>query len=339
MAKRKSSSSSKNRKNTSLLHRILTKHRNLTAALLIVLLFGTAGTVWYLRNSGAASTDIDTTNQAAVNTAYWGMWDSAFSQYSNWTGSVSTCKAGSISDDARRAQNRAVNFARRLNGLTPVWGVTNDTTVAGVQKAALMMEANGKLSHNPDKSWKCYTAAGDTAAGRSNLFLSSVTAKTGSVIKGYMDDSGSSNTAVGHRRWLLNPDAAAFAYGMSNKASALQVIGTPTDTANANPAWVTWPSRNWFPAPAAPARWSLSSGNNKTLFGSATIKVTRNGVSVPVTKHKVHDGYAKPTLVWDMPSGYERTGKYVVQVQNIKRSDSTTIYSYQYAVNFFTPTK
>lgn len=329
----------KGSKSGGVIRRFFSRHKQLTMIVVIAVIFGTAGAVWYLRSSSAAETDIDTTNQAAVNSAYWNQWVPGFSQYSGWTGSVAGCNPGRISDAGRVAHNRTVNFARRLNKLTPVVGAVSDTTVAGVQKAALMMDANEKLSHTPDRTWKCYTVAGDEAAGKSNLYLSAVKVPVGNVIKGYMDDNGASNTAVGHRRWLLNPDSAAFAYGMTNRASALQVVGLPTDTDNKNPSWVSWPSPHWFPSTIVPFRWSLSSGHNDAIFKYATVKVTRNGVSVPITKHAVHSGYGKPTLVWNLPSGFDKTGTYTVRVENIKRSSTNTTYSYIYSVKLFEPVK
>ena len=78
------------------------------------------------------------------------------------------------------------------------------------QDAAVMMAAEGSLSHTPVGGWSCYTADGATAAGRSNLALglSGVGA-----IDAYMQDFGANNTGVGHRRTMLYPQVQEMGTG------------------------------------------------------------------------------------------------------------------------------
>src|SRR3546814_12342301 len=72
------------------------------------------------------------------------------------------------------------------SGLAPV--PLSSTLNAGAQRAALIMSANGALSHHPTTSWKCYSSSGAAAAGKSNLALSYPSIKSGQIIDLYMDD-------------------------------------------------------------------------------------------------------------------------------------------------------
>ncbi len=278
------------------------------------------------------TTGIDTTNKDAVNNAYKSLWVSGQSVTSGWTGSVNGCKAGTITAAAQTAHVNAVNFVRRMVGLGSISASTN---TAGVQSAALMMEANGSLSHSPPTTWICYTDAGKSAAGKSDIALAFPTINPVKSVDLYMKDPGDSNQAAGHRRWILNPPTSSMAFGMTTAASAIQVIGLSQDN-TANPAWVQWPSDGYFPDAIEPnGRWSLSSGNNTASFTNATVTVTHNGTNVPVTKFAPHTGYAKPTLVWQMPAGFAKTGTYTVSVKNVVIG--STAYSSSYNVTFFTP--
>jgi uncharacterized protein YkwD len=86
-----------------------------------------------------------------------------------WTGSVSGCRAGGISSTSRAAALDIVNSYRRLAGQRAVR--FTDTLNARAQRAALMMQAAGTLSHSPGRSWPCYSRAGALGAARSNLAL------------------------------------------------------------------------------------------------------------------------------------------------------------------------
>ena len=117
-----------------------------------------------------------------------------------------------------------------------------------------------------------------------------------------MRDPGSDNGA-GHRRWLLNPFATTMGTGSTDTANAMTVVG-PTAAGRPNPAWVSWPSAGYFPTTLEPGgRWSLSAGNKQMDFRRATVRVYRNGVAVRATKLGVHNGYAQPSLVWQLPAG------------------------------------
>ena len=314
-------------------------HR-LVVPIAFIIVFGGIG-VWQLTGSKASTiTSINNASMSDVNAEYWAKWGGNVGITSNWNGSISGCKAGSISTSAVYAQVQAVNFARRLNDLEPIQpAVLDGPNQAKAQKAALMMAANNALSHDPPTSWKCYTSDGATAAGYSDLALAYPSIKPTQAVELYMDDKGDSNVGVGHRRWLLEPDRKVLAFGMTDTSSALTVIGLPTDSTNYDPVWVTWPSKGYFPTPIEPGgRWSASTHAGAYL-SKATVTVTHNGVKQAITLYPLHTGYGRPTLVWQMPSGFPLTGKYIVTIHGAHNSAGETMADYTYGVNFFDPYK
>ena len=284
------------------------------------------------------STSFSVWNRDSVNNTYKYLWASGTGVQQSWTGNVSSCNAGNISDAARRTMINAINFARTVNYLEPIHGLysrTADNNLAA-QKAALMMEANGALSHNPPTSWRCYTKLGATTASQSNLALYGATWTPLAAIESMLDEPGASNYYVGHRRWLLYPDANNFGFGMTARAAAVKVIGVANDATNVDPLWTMWPSRGYFPSTLEPAgRWSVSTKAGVNL-AYASVKVTKDGASVAVTKQPVkNENSIRSTLVWQMPAN-SSTGNYSVTISGA-RKDGVTQPSYTYPVYFFTP--
>jgi uncharacterized protein YkwD len=280
---------------------------------------------------------IDTRSQAAVNSAYWSTFASAVDLPTDWTGSVAACQPGATSSASEGATLSSLNFVRRLAGLAPVR--FSGTLNSHAQAAALMMSANDALDHSPPSSWRCYSTTGARAAARSNLALAHPDITSGEIVEMYMDDIGASNYGVGHRRWVLNPFATTMGSGSTGTANALQVIG-PTRPGRPNPAYVPWPTGGWFPDSLEPqGRWSLSAGNARTDFRRARIHVSHAGQSLAVHKYPLENGYGRPTVVWQMPSGFAKSGSYQVVVKNIRHRGSSKRFTARYTVRFFTPTR
>lgn len=341
MATKRSTTVKKKQKKNSLLT-ILSNRR--VTALLFVVLFGGLGS-WLLFRSDAV-TAINPYDKAAVESAYKTMWAANTSVSSGWTGNTQYCSSGNITDAARIAQVRAVNYVRLLNGLDPIVApALGSAAQLSVQRAALMMEANAAVSHTPPTTWKCYSKDGATTAGKSNLIYSASTLSPVQAIKLYMNDGGNSNIYVGHRRWLLNPETSIMSFGMTTHAAATQVVGLGSGNSD-GPRWTSWPSDGYFPAPLEPnGRWSFSTHNSAVDFSQARVRVTKDGTSVPISLYPVDrnpadsidHNYGKPTLVWQMPSSFPKSGVYHVFVSNIHVTGLSTAYDNDYYVRFFTP--
>lgn len=281
--------------------------------------------------TAGAGPGIDTSDRAEVADAWRSRMAPNLDVPSGWTGSVRGCVAGDPSAEAQRATLESINFVRAMAGLDPV--AFSGALSNQAQQAALIMTANHALSHDPPRSWDCWTRTGSDAAGRSNIGLTSGQMTAGRSIELYMDDAGSMNHAVGHRRWVLNPFAATMGNGLTSDANALYVMGA-TNTRNANPAWVSWPTAGWFPTQLQPAgRWSLSSGRARADFGRATVTVKHDGVTLPVKRFSPHDGYGRPTLVFQV-RGLRETGAYRVIVRNIRGAATSR---HEWTVRLFRP--
>jgi uncharacterized protein YkwD len=285
-----------------------------------------AGVVSARRGQG-----IDTSDKDEVSRAWRHRMAANAYVASGWSGSVHGCEAGRASNDAQDATLESVNFARAMAGLDAV-GLDHALS-REAQEAALIMSANSALSHDPSRSWHCWSRTGADAAGHSNLASTAGPMTAGQSVELYLDDAGSSNRDAGHRRWVLNPFATEIGNGLTATTDALYVVG-PTDVEATNPDWVSWPTAGWFPGQLQPGgRWSLSSGASGADFSHATVRVQRGSQSLHVRRFRPRDGYGQPTLVFQVADAAE-TGGYRVVVRHIRGAAATR---HAWTVRLFNP--
>ena len=246
-----------------------------------------------------------------------------------WTGDVSTCNPGTISALSLDNTLDRINYFRNLVGLPS--NITFDSLLnQKCQEAALMMDANNSVNHNPPSTWLCYTTNGDDAAGSSNLASNS---NSSSSITAYISDHGVNNAAVGHRRRILYTRANIFGTGSTYTKNALWVINnfiTPAPV-----PFVAYPSPGFFPGPLVFGRWSFSIQNAD--FSLTTISMTNEqGINIPLTIEPITNGYGDNTIVWvPDPScinnlfGSEDT-KYTINILNV---NNTVQQNYNYEEN------
>lgn len=251
-----------------------------------------------------AGLSIDTTDREAVRLFF----NKVYVQPDvpmGWTGNYRTGDAGTVSAAFQAATMQRLNWYRAMAGL-PADTTLSAEPSAKDQQAALMMSANGQLSHTPPADWKSYTQTGAEAAGNSNLALG---ANGPAAIDAYIADFGDNNAPVGHRRWILYPQTRAFGSGdvppmdldggaRVYGANALWVLdgNYSAPRPHVRDDFVAWPARGFMPYPVVVERWSLS--YPKADFSTAQVAVTRDGNPVPVTLEKVHPEYGEPTIVW-----------------------------------------
>ncbi len=220
----------------------------------------------------------------------------------NWTGNVAACNPGSVSLAYQQSMIDRVNVYRALARIAPVSlypsGDDKDERTAA---AALLMAANGMLSHNPPSSWTCYGAAfaGSTVgalgdggsnggAGHSNLgWASNNMYATNAVIDAYMVDGGANNAQAGHRTGILDAQQTLMATGVipsgagNGSVNALWWVNFATRTAaSPTPDGVAWPPGGFIPyqlLPAGSNRWSFQyPGAN---FSAATVTMSSGGAA------------------------------------------------------------
>ena len=198
-----------------------------------------------------------------------------------------------------------------------------------------MMSVNNSLSHTPPDDWECFSPEGDAAAGKSNIALG---AAGPDAIRLYIWDFGSSNAAVGHRRWVLSPTRYSFGIGSvgggTRDANSLWVFaGTtsrpPTDI-------VAWPPRGFVPYRLVYPLWSFSLNNAPAAdYRSASISMYEKGILVTLNIVSTEDNFGDNTLVWE-PSGLAFSSgqddrKFTIVISNITNAGQSE-YSYQVTV-------
>lgn len=243
--------------------------------------------------ASAQSADaIDRTSRAAVAEAYNTRLRPTHDVQPGWTGSTSSCTVGTESAASKQATLQAFNYYRAMTGLQPVR--LDDDLNRRSLAAALMMHANGRLSHNPTASWSCHTADGAEAAGRANLGLNVPTG--GATVSGYMEDPNV--PSVGHRLWMLHPGITTIGTGSTGRANAMWIVpsGRAPNPAG-TPEWMTWPTSGWFPWEDTPVTrvprwtgqamelslWSAGSyAHPNADYSAATVTATANDEALDV---------------------------------------------------------
>ena len=161
------------------------------------------------------------------------------------------------------------------------------------QEAALMMHANGSLSHSPPQDWNCYTAAGADALANSLLGYG---LHTGNFITTLIKSADFSGAA--HRRLLLFSGSIDFGYGCTTAYSALRVYGDVPDLpAESLPEYLPYPPAGYCPAELVFDTWSFSSPTGD-LSGVSVTMVDAAGAVVPVTTDNYVPHYGFTTITW-----------------------------------------
>lgn len=245
---------------------------------------------------------LDTKNRASVIEGFQSTFGRLGGIVPRVTGQdLDRCITGAPNPDDIRAYVAIWNYQRSLAGLSMLQPVTSGPYIQAAHEAAMIMSANNKLSHYPERDgFRCITDAGKAGAGASNIALGYGT--LGSMASGFANDSGVKNDPVGHRRWLLNPPLTQGAVGFSDYGRTTAQIVLDIGTANSPrtlfqgettvPEFVAWPSPGYFPAPLFPTteadKWSFSAysaGFATPDLSNATATITGpDGRTIPITK-------------------------------------------------------
>ncbi|MCF2445614.1 hypothetical protein L0657_16740 [Dyadobacter sp. CY345] len=246
-----------------------------------------------------------------------------------WTGNSQNCLPGTVSQASHDAVIKRINYFRHLVGLNDDC-VLIPSMFSQLQEAALMMTANNQLSHNPPASWKCYTSAGKSGAGTSNIALG---AGSASAITLFMFDNGSNNADVGHRRWILHSTKQKFSYGSTANAMALYVFSQDNNTKI--PEFIAYPAKGYMPHPLVPERWSFSIPAADFSNASVTVAGISGNVPVSIVSANVN-GYGDNTIVYQPTISLTDTAdvSYAVKITGIKGAPQS---SYSYTTTIFRP--
>jgi|GEM_PF-463901 len=292
---------------------------------------------------------VDTTDREEVRNFFNGIFPASENVPMDWTGNTGSGNAGTTSQAFKDSVILRVNFFRAMAGV-PTGVTLNSTFSAKNQKAALMMSANNTLNHIPPPSFAFFTAEGAEAASKSNLSLGS---SGPDAIVGYMEDSGSNNTAVGHRRWILFPQTEQMGTGDVPKsggfssANALWVLdGNFSDPRpSTRDDFVAWPPPGFVPYQIVYPRWSISyPGAN---FSAASVTMTQgiNSIPVQVLTPSGSGSVGENTLVW-VPDNIDADSSFLWPKPTVDTPISVTVSgvsgsgvatSFSYTVTVFDP--
>lgn len=231
-----------------------------------------------------------------------------------WTGDMNElakCVIGTSDPKDREQGTTNVNIVRKLAGVDPV--VLNDEKyLQGCQRTALVLHKIGYITHYPnvDRTDVCIEGNKDMVAEyaeKSNLAQNCASATKSVGL--FMEDLGEENAqALGHRRWILNPNVKDIGFGLAPQRSYPR--GTTTSGLEINDArpsivvmrivtsgdepydkvnFISWPSAGPFPSDQVPPIWHVSCSlfrDTSITKDDVKIKVTReDGQTIPVTAH------------------------------------------------------
>jgi len=257
----------------------------------------------------------------------------------NWSGSHESCDPGTTNPDFQGAVLRRINYFRGMAGV-PDGIVFSEESNLKAQAAALLMSVNEALDHDPPETWTCYSALADEGAGSSNLYLG---INGWEAITGYMQDAGTFNDAVGHRRWILYPQTQVMGSGdipatddyfASNALVVFdEYLSAPRpDTRD---SFVAWPPPGYIPYPVVFTRWSFSYPDAD--FSQASVSMYREDHSLAIIQAMPVYDYGENTIVWqivgmntgvDWPRPDEDTS-YTIDITDVLLEGQPHDFSYQ----------
>ena len=245
-----------------------------------------------------------------------------------WTGSTNGCDPGTTSQESKEDVLARVKWFRAMAGVdTNI--ILNLETSRLAQEAALVMKANNRLSHEPSSNWDCYTADAYEGASHSNLYLGVFGVPS---IDGYIEDPGSTNYFVGHRRCILNPRLAEIGTGDTNYSNALFVINENSRenfTTREPDGFIMWPPRGYVPRDTIFPRWSIS--HTEADFTGAKVRIDYQGRTKIINDpYSDTDNYGElHTLVFNWIRPSKGTGSAVITVSGIELNGTQRTITYE----------
>lgn len=250
----------------------------------------------------------------------------------SWTGDEPSCDPGNVPELTKAKILQRLDYYRKAVGLNNIIS-ENISKSDKAQMAALIMNANDQLDHDPPSSWKCYTTEGNEGAGNSLLTMT----KNAEAIDSYIRDQGADNGPVGHRRWLLWPRLQEIGIGNTNRSNAIWVLGNSGTPPSDVPDFVSWPPKGFIPDRLVFPRWSFSiAGANFSATTVSMLDSNNNAINLQI--EELSNSYGDPTVVWipeNINTNVTADTSYTITLKNVELSGVLMDYSYQ--VTLFDP--
>ncbi len=232
-----------------------------------------------------------------------------------FTKSDAMCDPGQVSREGLDDALRRLDFHRWLAGIGPAR--EGEANHAAAQACALISAWNpaGQQAHSPPASATCYTPAGASAAGSSNIAWGNGTAA--SAIDQWIVDRGSEST-FGHRRWLLNPPLSGVGIGAyqggNNYGSASCIIVFGSGGASTGPDTIAYPPPGFVPQELARLGWTLQ-GRVPQRNLTVTVTAQSSGMVMPTTITALIGNYGGSSGLYLERDGWQPTAGETYQVE------------------------
>lgn len=272
---------------------------------------------------------------------------------------IPACRTGTMAPAVMTEVLAQLNALRALHRLPPV--TLSSTDQQSAMEAALMMAANGQLSHEPPTTWKCYTALGAAGARSGNLYGNTLSpyltfTSNDGYLAGWMTEVNNliANN-VGHRRWILNPFLNTVAYGRiagmadaTNRADAavMKMFNNAGQSAipTGLPSFVAYPYGD-YPARYFDTRALLSfsaiadarqtfGANERVDFSRATITITAASGGALAIGNVSYDnvGYGLPNNLQFTAANIQPGVNYTVAIDGVIVRGASTNYTYDFRI-------
>jgi hypothetical protein len=153
-----------------------------------------------------------------------------------WTGDVASCQPGDVTGSGRANALRVWNLYRFLAGLPPLSPDAQLDTRA--EACALLMIANGDVTHEPPMTWRCYDYEAALTAGSSLL----ATGAAVEAVDWFVIDSPA------HRSFILTNLLGSAGIGSAfSGMDGYCCLTAPETGTSAGRLWTAWPPEGPVP--------------------------------------------------------------------------------------------
>ena len=243
---------------------------------------------------------------------------------------------GEVSNIAQEDALHIANTARFASGITNELALGSDQAQFA-QAAAMVNRLNLAVSHYPElpaglESDSAIYVNGLYGAENSNLAASFNILD--SVVEYLKDDLGSENQLeVGHRRWVLNPQASLVGFGQTDEFNAMFVNNNDYAGENANTVYA-------YPGETAISEFHSQESSLSLMFGenfdltNATVEVKDLATGEVNTAVNIDDSFKGNTkaLTFGYGMNYEAGTKLEVKVSGVTKDGQE--YPVEYTINY-----
>lgn len=229
---------------------------------------------------------------------------------------IDSCDGGILDPEFVLDGVRRVTLYRWLAGLPAVTTKVDYGPLTQSCASALAAEGIG-VRPEITSDFQCYSPQAAEGALSSNITRGPTS--PAEAVDDFMIDEGVES--LGHRRWILNPEMGATAFGQRGTYSCMYAVDT---NGSSNPLWVAFPFGT-FPRQALLGPWTFAT--DKFSITNAAVAITdSSGGAVATENVRVVPGtFGLPTLAWEVPAAAPGN-LYTVTISNLLGDETEVTY-------------